>query len=105
MILHTVNKSPDQHNCLESCLRVAQSGSGILLLEDGVVAALAGGVTDDALTSALTGAQREHTLYVLGPDLDARGLGDRELIPGIRVVDYGGFVDLVAEHHTVQAWL
>jgi hypothetical protein len=24
---------------------------------------------------------------------------------GVRLVDYGGFVDLVAEHNAVQSWL
>ena len=44
-------------------------------------------------------------VYVLGPDLKARGFGDDRVIEGINVVDYGGFVDLAAEHDKVQAWL
>ena len=35
-------------------------------------------------------------VYVLGPDLDARGMTDR-LIEGVTSVDYGGFVDLVRQ--------
>lgn len=101
MILHTVNKSPYERTNLDSCLRVAKDGCGILLIEDGVIAALAGGASGDALKAAQPGK----SIYVLGPDLDARGLGDRPLIDGIKVVDYGGFVDLVAEHDTVQSWL
>ena len=41
---------------------------------------------------------------VLGPDLQARGL-ENKLADGIKVVDYEGFVNLVAEHDTVQSWL
>ena len=41
MMLHTVNKSPFERNALESCLRLAASGSSVLLIEDGVIAALA----------------------------------------------------------------
>ncbi len=41
---------------------------------------------------------------VLGPDVQARGI-EGKLADGIKVVDYDGFVDLVAEHDTVQAWL
>ena len=41
-MLHTVNKSPFERNALESCLRLAASGASVLLIEDGVVAALAG---------------------------------------------------------------
>jgi tRNA 2-thiouridine synthesizing protein B len=41
---------------------------------------------------------------VLTPDLEARGLADR-VIDGVTGVDYGGFVDLVAEHTNCQSWL
>jgi tRNA 2-thiouridine synthesizing protein B len=44
-------------------------------------------------------------LYVLGPDLEARGMRKENVIDGIQVVDYGGFVDLTVEHQAVQAWL
>jgi len=100
MILHTVNKSPFERSSLESCLRVARDGSGILLIEDGVIGALAGTEASDALAAATDGK----TVYVLGPDLQARGLSDSELVTGVKVIDYGGFVDLAEEFHTVQAW-
>ena len=45
------------------------------------------------------------TFYVLGPDLNARGMTDDQLIDGVKVVDYEGLVDLTAEHENVQAWL
>ena len=38
-MLHTVNKSPFDHNSLESCLKFARKGSAVLLIEDGVYAA------------------------------------------------------------------
>jgi tRNA 2-thiouridine synthesizing protein B len=41
---------------------------------------------------------------VLGPDLQARGL-EGKLADGIKVVDYDGFVSLVADHEAVQSWL
>jgi tRNA 2-thiouridine synthesizing protein B len=50
-------------------------------------------------------AQGSLKLYVLGPDLNARGFADDRVIPGINVVDYAGFVDLAAECDKVQAWL
>ncbi len=43
-------------------------------------------------------------VYALKPDLEARGMHDA-VIDGVKLVDYGGFVDLVAEHHAVQSWL
>jgi tRNA 2-thiouridine synthesizing protein B len=101
MILHTVNKSPFERTSLESCLRVARDGSGVLLIEDGVIGALDGTTASAALAAAVAGK----SIYVLGPDLEARGLGDKELVDGVKVVDYGGFVDLALEYHTVQAWI
>ncbi|PHS78581.1 MAG: sulfurtransferase complex subunit TusB [Rhodospirillaceae bacterium] len=100
-MLHTVNKSPFDRNSLDSCLRLAKKGSAILLIEDGVIAAMSG----TAESSKLEGALADHSVFVLGPDLQARGLDASKLIEGISVVDYGGFVDLTVEHGTVQSWL
>ena len=101
MMLHTVNKSPFERNGLESCLRLAASGSSVLLIEDGVIAALA----DAASAEQIAKRMGDLKFYVLGPDIDARGLGDKPLIDGVETVDYGGFVDLAAAHDAVHAWL
>ena len=100
-MLHTVNKSPFERNSLDSCLRLAKKGSAILLIEDGVIAAMKGTVQ----SSKLEGATGDHAVFVLGPDLKARGLSEDQLIDGIKVVDYAGFVDLAEEHGTHNAWL
>ena len=100
-MLHLVNKSPFDRNALQSCLRLAQDGSSVFLLEDGVYAAI-----DKARNAGAIGARMgELKFYVLGPDVSARGLDDIALIDGITIVDYEGFVDLVVEHETVQSWL
>jgi len=39
-MLHLINKSPFERTALDSCLRLAKPGSSILLIEDGVYAAL-----------------------------------------------------------------
>ena len=49
-MLHIVNKSPSQTRTLASCLRLAQDGSAVLLIEDGVYAATRGNA--DAAASA-----------------------------------------------------
>jgi tRNA 2-thiouridine synthesizing protein B len=97
-MLHTVNKSPFQNSSLENCLRVAQQGDVILLLEDGVYAASAG----TAKSSLIEQAVKRHTVYTIEADLKARGLAN--LIKEVRVASYGDFVDLV-EQHPVHAWL
>lgn len=100
MILHTINKSPFEKNSLDTCLRLAKEGSTILFIEDGVYAALKGTTVEEKNAAATT----RYRICVLDPDLEARGLGESVLVAGIKLVDYGGFVDLVAEHDTVQTW-
>jgi tRNA 2-thiouridine synthesizing protein B len=100
-ILHTVNKSPFERGSLESCLKFAMPGAAVLLFEDGVYGALAGTAAEGPIREALSRVK----IYVLGPDLKARGFAEGRVIEGIGVVDYGGFVDLAAEHAKVQAWL
>jgi len=99
--LHTVNKSPFEKNSLDACLNYAGSGANLLLLEDGVYAALKGTRFEQRVTAALDSVK----VYVLGPDLQARGFSEERVIEGISVVDYAGFVDLAAENAKVQAWL
>lgn len=98
-MLHIINKSPLTNAALDSCLRVAPSGD-ILLIEDAVVAAATGNAYEGKLKEAMGRCK----IYVLQPDLDARGLGDR-LIEGVSSVDYGGFVDLTAANKNCQSWL
>lgn len=98
-MLHIINKSPLTNSSLESCLRVAQSGD-ILLIEDAVYAATSGNVFEDKIREAMV----RFKIYVLLPDLEARGLADR-IIAGISPVDYGGFVDLTTSNKNCQSWL
>ena len=98
-LLHTVNKSPFESNTFDICLGYAKEGSTVLLIEDGVYAATSGNAASEKIANA-----DGISFCVLGPDLQARGL-ESKLADGIKVVDYEGFVNLVAEHDTVQSWL
>ena len=98
-MLHIVNKSPLTSSSLDSCLRVAQSGD-ILLIEDAVYAATSG----NAFESKIKEAMGRFKIYVLKPDLEARGLADR-IIEGVSPVDYGGFVELTTTNTNSQSWL
>ena len=99
-MLHTVNKSPFNHNGFETCLKYVTPGSAVLLIEDGVYAAAKGTVFSEKLQAAI----KTVPVYALKPDVEARGIQGR-VLDGVKLVDYGGFVDLVAEHNTVQSWL
>ncbi len=99
-MLHTVNKSPFERNALDTCLKHAQKGDAILLIEDGVYGTLKDTVASKKVEQAL----KDMSIYALQPDLEARGIQDR-ILDGIQLVDYAGFVDLVTEHSPVQSWL
>ena len=98
-MLHIINKSPLSNNSLDSCLRLTSSGD-LLLIEDAVYAAAKG----NTMESKMIEAMKNMKVYVLLPDLEARGLADR-VIEGVSKVDYGGFVDLVAASKNCQSWL
>ena len=82
-MLHTVSKSPFEKTTLESCLRYAKDGSAVLLIEDGVYAALKGTIHEETVRTATERLK----VYALGPDLKARGMGEAELIDGIEIVN------------------
>jgi tRNA 2-thiouridine synthesizing protein B len=98
-MLHIVNKSPLDRPSLDGVLQTGQPGA-ILLIEDGVYAATKGSVGETKIKS---GAGK-FKFYALGPDLEARGVADR-VADGVTVVDYAGFVNLVAENKACQSWL
>ena len=98
--MHIVNKSPYERNSVASCLAHAAKGSAVLLIEDAVYAATKGNAAESAVRKALA----ELPVYALQADLEARGM-QANVIEGVKLVDFGGFVDLVAEHRTSQSWL
>jgi len=99
-MLHIVNKSPLEKTSLDSCLATAQPGAAVLLIEDGVYAATRG----NAAEAKMRDAMGQLKVYVLKPDMEARGMTDR-VMDGVTLVDYGGFVDLVTEHPNCQSWM
>ncbi len=100
-VLHIVNKSPYDRNSLDTCLRLARPGSAILLIEDGIYAARDNSAAADRMRQAL----ENHPVYALQPDLQARGIGEENMLDGIALVDYDGFVKLTTEYDKLQSWL
>jgi tRNA 2-thiouridine synthesizing protein B len=96
-MLHTINKSPYSHDCLRDCLRICGAQAAILLIEDGVYAALADSAPLAQLNAAVS------AIYALAPDVAARGLEGR-VGNSVKLIDYAGFVQLCCEHNAVHSW-
>lgn len=99
--LHTVNKSPFDRPSLYSALGHALGGDAVILIEDGVLGARKGAASAKAVEAALASCK----VYVLASDVAARGMKEDDLVSGVESVDYGGFVDLAANHTRTQSWL
>ncbi len=95
LILHTVNKSPYASTALAACQRFMLPGDALLLLEDGIYAAVA---TNEPGVFDSPGP-----VYAIHADVSARGLESR-LLPGITLIDYTGFVQLCTEYDSVKNW-
>ncbi|HZR88068.1 MAG TPA: sulfurtransferase complex subunit TusB [Bradyrhizobium sp.] len=99
--LHTINKSPCERSSAKSCLDHVMEGDAVLMIEDAVLGARKGGT----FVRVLKAERPACAVYVLGPDLAARGMRTEDLAEGISVIDYGGFVDLAVANARVCAWL
>nr|WP_113867539.1 sulfurtransferase complex subunit TusB [Brenneria salicis]NMN90320.1 tRNA 2-thiouridine synthesizing protein B [Brenneria salicis ATCC 15712 = DSM 30166]RBP61246.1 tRNA 2-thiouridine synthesizing protein B [Brenneria salicis ATCC 15712 = DSM 30166]RLM30262.1 sulfurtransferase TusB [Brenneria salicis ATCC 15712 = DSM 30166] len=95
-MLHTLSHSP-YHSDMDSLLRCLKSGDVLVLMQDGVIAALA--ETDMA--------KRLHaapvSLYVIQHDADARGIA-AQILGSAMLIGYNQFVQLTAQHPQQLAW-
>ena len=100
-MLHTINKSPFEKNTLETCLRLADDGASILYIEDGVYSVVKNTKYEQLISDKIPKIK----MYVLEPDLKARGLDKNSLINNIEIIDYQDFVKLAVENERIQNWL
>jgi tRNA 2-thiouridine synthesizing protein B len=97
-MLHIINKSPFSTS-LADCLRFVAATDAILLIEDAVYA----GIKESECSNLLKPLLTQLPIYALIEDINARGIADK-IIPGIKIIDYAGFVDLTIVHHPIQTW-
>lgn len=92
--LHVINRP-----VVGGCEYGIAGGDVVLLIENGVYDALSTG--NDGAWRAIAALGR---VYVLEPHLSERGLLGRPLLDGVRLVDFGGFVDLARDHEPIVSW-
>lgn len=91
--LHILNKLPDHNRC-RLCLAAFGPEDGLLFIENGVLA-----ITQAAPEALEVAGERQ---FVLGPDLEARGLGEQA--GGAQVVSFDDMVALTASADRVISW-
>ncbi|WP_312227977.1 sulfurtransferase complex subunit TusB [Pseudescherichia sp.] len=95
-MLHTLRHSPWQCD-IATLLRTMQEGDDLLLLSDGVAAAVKGSRYLDLLLAAPI------SVYALQEDVDARGLSG-QISNSVVLVSYTDFVSLTVKHAAQIAW-
>ncbi|MEQ0583930.1 sulfurtransferase complex subunit TusB [Pantoea dispersa] len=95
-MLYTLLHSPWQCD-FDSLLLLLQEGDDVLLLQDGVTAALAGSQMLQQLLASPA------TLWVLEEDVMARGL-TAQISTNVSRLNYTGFVTLTTKHPQQVAW-
>ena len=95
-MFYTLLQSPWQCD-LDSLLLLLQEGDDLLLMQDGVTAALA----DSQMLLKLSTSPA--TIWVLDEDVVARGLVE-QISSSIARLDYNGFVALTEKHQQHVAW-
>lgn len=95
-MLHTLTQSPWQCD-MATLLRTLREEDDLLLLSDGVTAALQGGRYLELLLNAPI------TVHVLKEDVDARGLSGQISSSAVRV-GYTDFVALTLKHEAQMRW-
>ena len=96
MILHTVNKTGES---LSRCLSIASQGDAVLLIEDGVYAAMDNTANRQTWETIPTNM----SCYVLVEDLAARGISDK-MLAQVTPADWTLFVSLTTEYDKVISW-
>ena len=95
-MLHTLSSSP-WHTDLRAMLRLVKDGDDLLLLSDGVIAAIAGAPFLEILRSAPI------TIHALQDDIDARGLAG-QIADSVVRVGYTDFVRMSVKHPGQLSW-
>ena len=95
-MLHLIYQSP-----LETAtLQRTACGDSLLFLENALFRLL----KTSSQASEIEKISHTHPLFVLDNEIEIRGIDSSELVAGIKIIDYQGFVNLTVEHPLIQTW-
>lgn len=93
-MLHIINQSPFTSDSLQRCLRTIRTNDHLLLIEDGVIA---------ALKNSAFFTKNILNYYALETDIIARGLQNK-INTDVKLINYDQFVELTIQHHPILSW-
>ena len=95
-MLHIISSTPVEMAIIE---RIGTTDV-VIFIENAVLGVLQQGALVEQLLRKMGG----NHFYVLTSDIESRGIGVDELIPGIEVLDYCDFVELTIQNSVIQSW-
>jgi tRNA 2-thiouridine synthesizing protein B len=98
-MLHIINQSPYTSESLKRCEKMLGDSDVILLIEEGVYAAM----TDTSISEVTTKILEKNKIFVLESDAQACGITEK-IMPDIALISYEEFVDLTIQHHPILNW-
>ncbi len=98
-MLFVLNKAFDLAKLETYLSRISPNGT-ILLIEDAVYT-----VKSNSQSATVIANYLPHiTVCAIAPDLMLRGINEEEVLDGVILVDYDGFVDLTVKSEGLQFW-
>lgn len=97
-VLHLIFHSSAQTSGFQQCLERTGNKDSVLLLGGAVVGAKEAGVSAQLIKNCAA------TIYVLQEDLAARGISPEEVVNGVTLITFDGFVDLTVTHSQILSW-
>lgn len=95
-MLHILSRTPIDLAILER----TSTGDMVILIEDAVIEALATSPNSQHWQLIL----QSQRVCVLAADLAVRGLASDQILNGIEIVDYQGFVQLTINNEVIHSW-
>lgn len=99
-MLHIVNHAVFDPAAVDRLLSRIGAGHTVMLIENGVYMAKSGSAAAGRLERALA----DLTVCALTSDLAARGITPAEVMTGVTLLDYEGFVDLAVDNAVIHSW-
>ncbi len=96
-VLHVLCRSSSNREVWNRCLERMTGGDALLMVADAVYAV-------DRWMLLEPFAAKDIELYVLLPDMLARGVGKEGPPASVELIDFEGFVDLTLDYQRVLTW-